>query len=196
MNTLRLRFIAALFLATSFALVGCKDQPAGGSASSSAAKPSPQAVSIAAIEAGAQGFTVGVPMSARPVYVFFDAQCPHCTALWEAAKPLKAKTRFVWIPVGILNAASVSQGATLLASANPEAAMDTHEASMRAKAGGITAAGNIDAQKAAIEKNTQLLTSFGVGSIPTIVATHAQTGALITQEGSMTTEALASFLGL
>jgi len=193
---MRLRLFATLALALSFALVGCKDQPAGSAASGNAAKPTPQAVSIAAIEATAQGFSVGVPMSARPVYVFFDAQCPHCTALWETAKPLKSKTRFVWIPVGILNAASVSQGATILASAQPEAAMDAHEASMRAKAGGISAAGNIDAQKAAIEKNTQLLSSFGFGSIPTIVTTHAQTGALITQEGSMSTEALASFLGL
>jgi thiol:disulfide interchange protein DsbG len=193
---MRLRLFATLAIALSFALVGCKDQPAGSAASGNAAKPTPQAVSIAAIEATAQGFSVGVPMSARPVYVFFDAQCPHCTALWEAAKPLKSKTRFVWIPVGILNAASVSQGATILASAQPEAAMDAHEASMRAKAGGISAAGNIDAQKAAIEKSTQLLSSFGFGSIPTIVTTHAQTGALITQEGSMSTEALASFLGL
>lgn len=192
---MRLLATLALALAFSFALVGCKDQPAG-SASGSAVKPAPQAVSIAAIEAGAQGFSVGVPMSARPVYVFFDPQCPHCTALWEAAKPLTAKTRFVWIPVGILNAASLSQGATILASAQPEAAMDAHEASMKAKAGGISAAGNIDAQKAAIEKNTQLMSSFGFGSIPTLVATHAQTGALITNEGSMTTEALARFLGL
>lgn len=193
---MRLRLFATLALAMSFVLIGCKDQPAGSAASGSAAKPAPQAVSIAAIESGAQGFSVGVPMSARPVYVFFDPQCPHCNDLWEAAKPLKARTRFVWIPVGILNAASVSQGATLLASAEPEVAMDAHEASMRAKAGGISAASDIDAQKAVIEKNTQLLTSFGVGSIPTIVATHAQTGALITNEGSMTTEALTSFLGL
>lgn len=194
---MRLRLLATLALVFSFVLVGCKDQPAAGSAASgSAARAAPQAVSIAAIEAGAQGFSVGVPMSARPVYVFFDPQCPHCTALWEAAKPLNAKTRFVWIPVGILNAASVSQGATILASAQPEAAMDAHEASMKAKAGGISAAGNIDAQKATIEKNTQLLSSFGFGSIPTIVATHAQTGALITNESSMSTEALTSFLGL
>lgn len=196
---MRLRLLAhfaALAVAMSFVLVGCKDQPASSASSGSAAKPAPQAVSIAAIEAGAQGFSVGVPMSARTVYVFFDPQCPHCTALWEASKPLKAKTRFVWIPVGLLNAASVSQGATILASAQPEAAMDAHEASMRAKAGGISAAGNIDAQKASIEKNTQLLNSFGFGSIPTIVTTHAQTGALITNEGSMTTEALTSFLGI
>ena len=46
-------------------------------------------VSLAAIEAEARGFTVGSPMSARTVYVFFDPQCPHCAALWEAAKPLK-----------------------------------------------------------------------------------------------------------
>ena len=74
--------------------------------------------------------------------------------------------------------------------------MDAHEASMNAKAGGISASRDIDVQKAAVTQNTQLMTRFGFTSIPTIVATQAQTGALITHEGSMGTAALASFLGL
>jgi thiol:disulfide interchange protein DsbG len=153
-------------------------------------------VSITAIQAQAKGFSVGVPMSARTVYVFFDPQCPHCTALWEAAKPLKNQIRFLWIPVGILNPSSAAQGATILATHDPEAAMDAHEASMKANAGGISASRDIEVQKAAVTQNTQLLNRFGFASIPTIVATHAQTGATITNEGAMSTTALASFLGL
>ena len=90
-------FLAAL-VATSLLMTGCKD------ASTPAAKTANLAstpVSVAAVAAGATGFTVGSPMSARTVYVFFDAQCSHCGALWYAAKPLKSQAKFVWIPVAV-----------------------------------------------------------------------------------------------
>ncbi|RYX98247.1 MAG: DsbC family protein [Comamonadaceae bacterium] len=182
--------LATLF-AAAFFLSGCSDSgaPAAGKAGSTP-------VTIGAISAGATGFTVGSPMSARTVYVFFDAQCPHCGALWYAAKPLKSQAKFVWIPVGLLNGASTSQGATLLAAADPSAAMDQHEASLMSKGGGISAGSNIDAQKEAIAKNTALMNSFGIASIPTIIGTHAQTGEVVKQEGAMPTAALANLLGL
>jgi thiol:disulfide interchange protein DsbG len=188
---LKMFFVAASVSAT-LLVSACKDQtstPAANQASTTSA-------SIAAIQAEAKGFSVGVPMSARTAYVFFDPQCPHCTALWEAAKPLKNQIRFVWIPVGIVNASSTAQGATILAMPDPEAAMDAHEASMTAKSGGISASRDIDPSKAAVTQNTQLMTRFGFASIPTIVATSPQTAALITHEGALPTAALASFLGL
>ncbi|MBI2725055.1 MAG: DsbC family protein [Polaromonas sp.] len=184
-------FSSALVLVASVFLAGCNN-----SSTSEPVKTTSAVVSIEAITAGAKGFTVGSPMSARTVYVFFDAQCPHCSALWYAAKPLKSQAKFVWIPVGILNAASTSQGATILAAADPVAAMETHETSMMSKGGGISATADADAQKDAIRKNTELMTSFGFASIPSIVAKHAQTGELVKQEGAMPTAALASFLGL
>jgi len=188
---LKMLFVAASFAAT-LLLGACKDQTTTPSGNQASAMP----VSIAAIQAEAKGFSVGVPMSARTVYVFFDPQCPHCSALWVAAKPLKNQIRFLWIPVGIVNASSASQGATILAMPNPEDAMDAHEASMTAKTGGISATRDIDPAIAAVTQNTQLMTRFGFASIPTLVATHAQTGALITHEGALSTAALASFLGL
>jgi thiol:disulfide interchange protein DsbG len=184
--------LVAAAAAATLLVSACKDQTTTPSANQASAMP----VSIAAIQTEAKGFSVGVPMSARTVYVFFDPQCPHCTALWEAAKPLKNQIRFVWIPVGILNASSTAQGATILAMPDPEAAMNAHEASMTAKSGGISASRDIDPAKAAVTQNTQLMTRFGFASIPTIVATNAQTGALITQEGAMSTTALANFLGM
>jgi thiol:disulfide interchange protein DsbG len=182
----------AAVLAAGLLLAGCKDAPDAGAGKAATST----AVSTAVIAAEAKGFIAGSQMSARTVYVFFDAQCPHCAALWVAAKPLKSQAKFVWIPVGILNAASTSQGATLLAAADPVAAMDEHEASLQARRGGISAASNIDAQKAAVEKNTALMTRLGFTSIPTVVGTHAQTGALVTQEGSSSTAVLATLLGL
>lgn len=174
-------------------LVACKDAPAP---SSTPASSSAQAVSVEAIAAEAKGFTVGSEMSVRRVYVFFDPQCPHCAALWKAAKPLKSQARFIWIPVGLLNANSSIQGAAILASADPIAAMDQHEASMSAKQGGITATGDIEAQKAQVAANTALMNRYSFSSVPVVVAKHAVSGELVVREGSMPTAALATALGL
>ena len=185
--------LGTALLATLLALSGCKDAVENSPTPSVAPAAT---VSIPAIATEAKGFTVGSTMSVRTVYVFFDPQCPHCTALWESAKPLKSQTKFVWIPVALISGASVSQGAAILAAADPAAAMDEHEKSMREKKGGITASGNLDAQKAVIESNTKLLNRFKFGSVPTIVAKHAVSGNLVVQEGSLPTAALANLLGL
>lgn len=179
-------------LAASLLLSGCKDSPDKAGAKASAAAP----VSTAAIAAEASGFTMGSAISARTVYVFFDPQCPHCAALWGAAKPLKSQAKFVWIPVALMNKTSAAQGAALLAAQNPVATMDEHEASMAAQKGGLVPSGDLEAQKALVAKNTALMNRFGFSSIPTIVAQHAQTGALVTQEGSVPTPVLAKLLGL
>jgi thiol:disulfide interchange protein DsbG len=189
-----LKILLAALLAVVVTMTGCKD--ASGPSAAGGAKSGAAPVSTAAIAAEATGFTVGSAMSARTVYVFFDAQCPHCSELWRNAKPLKSQAKFVWIPVGLLNAASTAQGATLLASKDAATLMDEHEASMLAKRGGISGGSDIDAQKEQVAKNTQLLNRFGFASIPTIVGTHAESGALVTNEGSLSTVALASLLGL
>jgi len=100
MRTLQL---AVVVLATSLLLAACKEAPEPSQRAGSAAT---TPVSIAAVEAEARGFTVGSPMSARTVYVFFDPQCSHCAALWLSAKPLKSQAKFVWIPVSLLNKTS------------------------------------------------------------------------------------------
>jgi len=189
--------ITARILATALfcaALVACGDK--SSSSAPAASQAAAQPVSVAAVAAEAKGFTVGSEMSVRRVFVFFDPQCPHCAALWEAAKPLKSQARFIWIPVGLLNPNSTLQGATILAAADPVAAMNQHEASLSARQGGIAAADNIDAQKAQVAANTQLMNRYGFASVPTIVANHAVTGELVVKEGSMPTAALASALGL
>jgi thiol:disulfide interchange protein DsbG len=190
MKTLQL-LVAAL--AASLLLSGCKDstQPASD-AKAAATVP----VSLPAIQAEAAGFTQGSSISARTVYVFFDPQCPHCAALWNAAKPLRSQAKFVWIPVALMNKTSETQGAALLAAKDPVSAMDEHEASMTAGKGGIAAAGDIEAQRAVVRKNTALINRFGFASIPTIVGQHAQTGVLVTREGGLPTPELAKLLGL
>jgi thiol:disulfide interchange protein DsbG len=183
---------SALF-ASLLALAGCKDAADKPAATPAAAR---ETVSLPAIAAEAKGFTVGSAMSVRTVYVFFDPQCPHCAVLWNEAKPLKSQAKFVWIPVGLLNAASAPQGAAILSAPDPAAAMDAHEASINAKTGGISASGVTDAQKAMVETNTKLMNRFQFQGVPTVVAKHAVTGELVVKDGSMQTAVLAAVLGL
>lgn len=188
-----IKLLAAALLCAG--LAACKEAPSSAS-SAGAPQAASQAVSVEAIAAEAKGFTVGSEMSVRRVFVFFDPQCPHCAALWTAAKPLKSQARFIWIPVGLLNPTSTVQGAAILASADPVAAMDQHEASMAARQGGIVAQGDVEAQKALVAANTALMTRYGFGGVPVIVGKHAVTGELVVKEGSMPTTALAAALGL
>lgn len=192
-----------LVLASGFALVlaGCKEAPAPAVPASPGAPASPAAASGAVVKlediaAKAKGFTVGSSMSTRVAYVFFDPQCPHCAALWTAAKPLKSQSRFVWIPVSLLNANSTIQGAALLAAADGEAAMDGHEVSLREKRGGIQPQGDVEAHKGAIARNTELFNTYQFNSVPTIVGKHATTGVIVKQEGAVPTATLATLLGL
>lgn len=192
---MQFKLISAALIAAVFALAGCNDAP-GTSGAETPTKATSTAVSMAVIHFEAKGFTVGSPTSARTVYVFFDAQCPHCGDLWESAKPLQNQAKFVWIPVGLVSQTSTAQGATLLAATDPAAAMQAHETSMRAQQGGVSAGSDIEAQRAMVAKNTALMTRFGFSSVPVIIAKQAQTGELVTQEGTSSTAALATLLGL
>lgn len=201
--------ITALFAATALLAACGKEASApapatapGAPAAQGAAAPAPAAapaqgkVSIEEIQSQGQGFTVGQPMSARTVYVFFDAQCPHCGVLWYNAKPLKSQAKFVWLPVRLLKDESETQGAALLAAKDPSAAMDEHEASLMDRKGGMKVEGDVTAQRAAVKKNTELFNKYGFGSVPTLVTRHPQTGAVVTHEGALQTPDLAAFLGV
>ncbi|MEF9996994.1 MAG: thioredoxin fold domain-containing protein [Burkholderiaceae bacterium] len=79
-----------------------------------------------------KGFDMKPGIDGRPVaYVAFDAQCPYCVQLWEAAKPLADKVKFVWLPVAILNTNSEPQGAAILSAPDPAAMMERHEAAFK-----------------------------------------------------------------
>jgi thiol:disulfide interchange protein DsbG len=99
--------------------------------------------------------------------------------------------------VGLINATSTAQGAALLTAANPGALMTEHEASLLAGKGGISASSSIAPEVAqAIKNNTQMLNSFGAESVPFVVAKNLKTGRTVSQEGALSTAALAEFLGV
>ena len=187
--------MSALALAIGAGLTSCskQDTPAAPIAAAAIAP----AQSYDAVAKNGKGFTAGAIMSAQTAYVLFDAQCPHCGALWNASLPLQKKVKFVWIPVSLMNSKSTLQGAALLTAANPQALMTTHEAALLAGTGGIVADANPSAEaQASIRSNTQLFNSLGATSVPYIVVKNARTGAVVTSAGALQTPALAAFLGI
>ncbi len=181
----------AAFAAVSF-LSACSKEP-----EAPAAPPIDRGQALQVLAAEGKGFTAGTMMAANTVYVLFDPQCPHCAALWEASQPLLKQARFVWLPVALLNAKSLPQGAAIMGATNPVDAMTAHEKSLMAGQGGTSASASVpDDIKAAIERNTALLNRLGAEAVPFTVARHAASGATVTQAGAMDTAALARFLGI
>ena len=129
--------------------------------------------------------------------MFFDPQCPHCAHLWNAAQPLGASTRIVWIPIGMLSRASAPQGATILGAADPAKAMTENETSILNRQGGLTADSDAVARfKDKVAANTALSNSMRAkdDGVPFIVT--KVNGEVRSQSGSLSTPQLKQFLGL
>lgn len=182
-------FVLGLTLAL-FSIAGsAKDAPAPAVSN--------PALAFEQVSTKAKGFTVGSASSTNTVYVMFDPQCPHCGHLWQTAQPLLVKTKFVWIPVAILNPKSAPQGATLLGASNPEQAMAAHEASLMQGKGGTIVMGSMSAaMAAAIQGNNDLFNQLKIESVPFILAKNARTGEVVSTLGALETKALAEFIGV
>ena len=155
------------------------------------------AQALEALVANGKGFTVGAASGTNTVYVMFDAQCPHCGHLWQSIQPLLKTTKFVWMPVAILNAKSAPQGAALLGATDPAQAMVAHEASLLTGKGGIIVMGGMaPAMDAAIKGNNAIFSQFKIESVPFIVAKNARTGEVVSTAGALDTKTLADFIGI
>ncbi|HSO44073.1 MAG TPA: DsbC family protein [Rhodoferax sp.] len=199
---------ASLVVLTAFVLAAtaCSktETPAPGASPGTSTPPATAAAPVANVGSSydmvatdGKGFTVGALMSAQPVYVLFDPQCPHCGRLWQASLPLLDKVKFVWIPISFNPTKSIPQGAALLSAANPVEAMTAHEQSLLAGTGGMAASADVpDEIKQAITANTQLLNRLGVESVPFLLGKHRKSGEIVTFNGAMETAALANLLGV
>lgn len=191
-------FILPFLASVALTLAACsKEESVGPTASAGDSAPIALEQAPEALAAEARGFTVGALMSAQPVYVLFDPQCPHCARLWESSEPLQGRVKFIWVPVSIINARSAPQGAALLTAPNPREAMTQHEALLLSNQGGLSASAQIpDDVMNSIKRNTVLLNRLGAASVPFIVARNLRTGQVVTQSGAMPTDALAELIGL
>ena len=199
---MNIRHIALpLVAALSLGLAACsKEEAAGAPGSTQAAgdkTPIAQAQAYDVLATQGKGFTAGAMMSANTVYVLFDPQCPHCGHLWQSSLALQSKVKFVWLPVAIMNAKSAPQGAAIMTAANPVETMNAHEQQLLGGQGGMSASANVPPEvMQTIKNNTDLLERLGATSVPFVVAKQQGTGKVVTQNGAMSVEALANFLGM
>ncbi len=197
------QLLLPLVTALTLALVGCSKSSESAAPAATTAPAAATAAPVAmtgsaydTVASQGKGFTVGALMSAQPVYVLFEPQCPHCGHLWEASKALHGKVKFIWVPVAFNQGKSLAQAATLLSSSTPLETMSEHEKSVLAGTGGISASSSVAPEiEQAIKANTQLLSTLGQDSVPFVVAKHRQSGEVISHSGAMDTATLAKFLG-
>ena len=175
---------------------------AAPAATNTAATEAPASVPAAAkdvytLAASGNGFSTGPIMSSHTVYVFFDTTCPHCAHLWQNAQTVAGQLKVVWIPIGLLRPQSTPQGATILAAADPVAAMNENEASVANHGNGITASTSLDeAVLAKVKANTALFNQFNSDSVPLIVYRNGKTGEVGQHAGTVTAAELLGFAGI
>jgi thiol:disulfide interchange protein DsbG len=179
-------------------LAGCGESTPPKPAAGNAAAPSQAAGSVYdRVAAQGTGFTVGNMMAARVVYVFFDAQCPHCATLWKESKPLLGQVRMVWMPVRLLADISARQGAALLTAKDPAAEMDRHEALRDRDGKGMQPPAQLPEDALGqVKGNTELWVSIGGGAVPYMVYKAPGSGAASAYEGATDTEGLKKLLGI
>lgn len=202
MSTTLPKLFSPLLIALVLGMVGCSKSGEPPAASSANVGPAAAPVVVSGssydtVAANGKGFAVGSMMSAQPVYVLFEPQCPHCGNLWNASLALHGKVKFIWLPVAFNQGKSLAQAATLLSASNPLETMTEHETLLLSGKGGITAMGSVTPELTqAINTNTQLMNTLGIDSVPFILAKNRRTGEIVSNNGALSTEALAKLLGV
>lgn len=177
-------------------LPACSDDKPGAAAPAAPAPTDPQ--SAYQLAATGHGFVIGQMLAADTVYVFFDAQCPHCATLWAASKPALGRIKMSWMPIGLLGASSIGYGAAILGADNPAAAMDRNEAMLLARKMDPAVAQAADADaRAKVEANTEIFRRLGADSVPLIYYRNARSGQYGSRTGGgLSTDELLQLLGV
>ena len=131
----------------------------------------------------------------RTVYLFSDPNCPYCNMFWQQARPWvdSGKVQLRHIMVGIIRADSPAKSAALLASADPQKALQAHESA--GKASTLKPLAKIPAQvQAKLDANLALMEELGLSATPAIFYLDDK-GQLQTQQGAPRPEMLGKILG-
>ncbi len=121
------------------------------------------------------------------LYVFMDANCPFCHALWVDLRPYyRSGLQVRNLLVGVISASSPGKAAAIFAAKNPAAALDTNEARWGHgpdARGGIAPLAHPSAQALqALGHNEALMEAFGMQGTPGIVFADA-TGKVYALDG-------------
>ena len=120
--------------------------------------------------------------SAHPrhvIYVFMDANCPYCHALWLALKPYyRSGLQVREILVGIISASSPGKAAAIFDAADPAAALRMNEARWGRgvnRGGGIAPVAHPSAtDMRELAHNEALMQAFGFEGTPGLVLADGQ----------------------
>ena len=113
------------------------------------------------------------------IYVFMDANCPYCHALWLALKPYyRTGLQVREILVGVISASSPGKAAAIFDAADPSAALRINEARWGHgvdAGGGITPVAHPSAKDLhELAHNEALMQAFGFDGTPGLVLADAQ----------------------
>ena len=120
--------------------------------------------------------------SAHPrhvIYVFMDANCPYCHALWLALKPYyRTGLQVREVLVGVISATSPGKAAAIFNAADPAAALRVNEVRWGRgvdPGGGITPVAHPSAKDMReLAHNEALMQAFGFEGTPGMVLADAQ----------------------
>lgn len=113
------------------------------------------------------------------LYVFVDANCPYCHALWRALQPYqRAGLQVRNILVGVISASSPSKAAAVFDARDPAIAWrrnEEHWGSLPDGAGGIEPITRVSAtDRTALADNLALMHGFGIPGTPGLVYIDAR----------------------
>jgi thiol:disulfide interchange protein DsbG len=92
---------------------------------------------------------------------------------------------------------SAKQGATILAAADPKAAMTENETRLMNRQGGITVDPNLpEAALNKVKANTAIFEKLGANSVPLVLFRNARSGTYAARSGSAETVQLVAMFGL
>ncbi|ATJ83845.1 thiol:disulfide interchange protein DsbG [Halomonas beimenensis] len=127
----------------------------------------------------------------RTVYVFTDPNCPYCRRFWQAARPWveAGRVRLRHVMVGILEHDSPRLAVSLLAAADPAAALAAHE-----RGDGIEPLEPLPRRwELALQENHGLMERLGLVATPGLV--YRVDDRLQTDQGMPSEERLTEILG-
>ena len=137
----------------------------------------------------------GSKTAPRVIYLFSDPNCPYCNMFWEQARPwVKAgKVQLRHIMVGIIREDSPGKSAALLASQDPQKALQEHEAA--GKGSKLQALDKIPANiEAKLDANMKLMEELELSATPAIFYLDDK-GGLQQQQGAPSPDKLVKILG-
>lgn len=143
------------------------EQGSDAGAASSAARGAALSAIYAKVTTKMYGFIAGNVQSKHVVHVVFDPQCPHCGHLWLESQKLWTEVKFVWVPIPMMSADSMTNGALILADDNPVQAMNVHEYKLLNKLDPLAPVlMQVEKGRVAMQTNASQATAINMDAVP------------------------------